>query len=88
MFTPKAYKLNYVKDEKDATLFADFPNGNYRATGQDVNGKRFSRNYTVNDTKDFQSKWAMWRDYNGRWGLTSLWHITDNGRILIHKKGA
>jgi hypothetical protein len=88
-WTVRAYIDGYVRLEGEGTYFADMPNGNYLATGVDVHGKRIERRYVVNDTKDYQSKWAMWNDYCGRFGLIRLYHLPDNGgRVLLwHEYG-
>lgn len=83
-FTKHAIEHNYVRVEGDSTYFAAVPNGNYVATGRDIEGRPIRRAYVVNDMKDRQSVWAMWHDFNGRWGLRNIWHLRDDGsRRLI-----
>lgn len=92
MWTKFAIENSYIREEKMADgnssfYFAQFRNGNYIATGWDVDDRRIRREYVVNDMVDHKSVWAMWNDFNGRWGLRRLWHVRDDGtRRLIYSE--
>jgi hypothetical protein len=83
MWTKRALKDNFVALRFGDYYMHEMLNGNYLATGEDIYGKRIERRYIVNDTKDSQSKWAMWHDFAGRWGLTRLYYIADNGKRIL-----
>ena len=84
-FTAKAVALNYVRQEKDSFYFENMRTGAYLATGEDINGKRIERRYVIGQ-EDNRSPWAMWNDFCGRYGLTNIYHYSeDEGRILIYR---
>lgn len=85
-FTKFAIDKNFVRVEGDSTYFGNMRTGNYRATGEDINGRTFHRDYII-DQSDRNSPWAMWNDFNGRWGLTRIyWYEVDaNGKQTRRK---
>lgn len=86
-FTKYAAMRGYViKNSPGECYFSHMRTGRYVAYGKDINGRSFKREYVV-DQSDLHSPWAIWRDYNGRWGLKTLWHETENGMRMIHEKG-
>jgi hypothetical protein len=85
-FTRYAAAKGYVtKRAANEIYFANMRTGMYIAYGSDIDGRPFKRAYIV-DQSDRNSPWTMWRDYCGRYGLTNIWHITENGKRLIHRK--
>ncbi len=74
MWTRKAIAQEFVRQEGDAFYFHKMANGSYVATGQ-IGNRTIRRDYTVNKMKDHQSPWAMWNDFNGRYGLTKIWYL-------------
>lgn len=47
--------------------------------GRDVHHKRIRREVRTSFTQ-------AWLDYQGRWGMTHLWLITNGRRRLVHRK--
>lgn len=85
-FTRYAASKGYViKKSPGEVYFSNMRTGTYIAFGVDVNGNAFKRTYII-DQSDLRSPWMVWRDYNGRYGLKSLWHVTENGKRKIHEK--
>ena len=92
-WTNYAINNGYVRktarhDKTGQVFLEDFPDGEYLASGKDVNGKAFRVHYRVDSYSTWNSVPAMWRDFNGRWGLNRLYHRLPDGtlRLLCRKK--
>lgn len=83
-WTKKALEKEIIREgESGAVYWHKVPNGRWFATGEDVNGKRIKREYEVNSRVDNKAIWSAWHDFNGRWGLTRLYQVDENGKRTL-----